>query len=184
MKRILLAGPAVEPVTLAEAKAHMRIDAADEDDLIGALVAAARVAAETEIRRVMIEQSWRAFIEIWPAPGIELPVQPALSVDAVRSIDADGAATVLDPGDYAFDAADGTVALKNAVAGTDHHEIDFRAGYGASGDDVPEPLRQAILMLATHWHEHRSAVGDSDAAANTPLAYRELIAPYRRMALC
>ena len=184
MKRILLAGPAVEPVTLAEAKAHMRIDAADEDDLIGALLAAARVAAETEIRRVMIEQSWRAFVEAWPASGIALPVQPALSVDAVRAIDTDGAATVLDPGDYAFDVADGTVALENAVAGTDHYEIDFKAGYGAAGDDVPQPLRQAILMLATHWHEHRSAVDDSNDATRTPLAYRELIAPYRRMALC
>ena len=184
MKRILLAGPATEPVTLAEAKAHMRIDATDEDDLIGALLAAARVAAEAEIRRVMIEQSWRAFVENWPASSLELPVQPALSVDAVRAIDDDGAATVLDPEDFAFDAADGTVELVNAVAGADHYEIDFKAGYGAAGSDVPAPLRQAILMLATHWYEHRSAVNDSDDATRTPLAYRELIAPFRRMALC
>ncbi len=60
MKRLLLEGPAVEPVTLAEAKAHVRVDADDEDDLLGALIVAARVSVETEIRRVMIEQSWRA----------------------------------------------------------------------------------------------------------------------------
>ena len=63
MKRILLEGPAVEPVLLAEAKAHLRIDGDDEDDLIGALIAAARVAVETEIRRVLIAQSWRAILE-------------------------------------------------------------------------------------------------------------------------
>ena len=83
MKRILLAGPAVEPVSLSDAKAHMRVDAADEDTLISTLIVAARVAAEAEIRRVMISQSWRAFIETWPADGVELPVQPMLSVEAV-----------------------------------------------------------------------------------------------------
>ncbi len=184
MKRILLAGPAVEPVSLSEAKAHMRVDMADEDTLIGTLIVAARVAAETEIRRVMISQSWRAFIEIWPAEGIGLPVQPALSVEAVRAIDGDGVATVLDSADYTFDVADGTVDLVNPIAGTAHYEVDFTAGYGATGTDVPEPLRQAILMLATHWFEHRSAVTDTDDGARTPLGYRELVAPYRRMTLC
>jgi len=184
MKRILLAGPAVEPVTLAEAKAHLRIDADDEDDLVGALIVAARVAAETEIRRVMIEQSWRAVVEGWPAAGVELPVQPALSVDAVRAVDADGAATPLDEEDYAFDISDGSVELINPVTGTKHYEIDFSAGYGVAGADVPQPLRQAILMLVTHWHEHRSAITDGENAAATPLGVRELIAPYRRTSLC
>ncbi|MGH6922550.1 MAG: head-tail connector protein [Propylenella sp.] len=184
MKRILLEGPVAEPVTLAEAKAHLRIDGDDEDDLIGALTVAARVATETEIRRVMIAQSWRAFVEVWPEEGIELPVQPALSVEAVRAIDTESMATLLDAEDHAFDIADGSVELKNPLVGTDHYEIDFLAGYGASSADVPQPLRQAILMLAAHWHEHRSAVSDGERAAATPLGYRELIQPYRKVALC
>ena len=48
------------------------------------------------------------------------------------------------------------------------YEIDFTAGYGSSGVDVPQPLRQAIRLLVTHWYEHRSAVGDNDDAAATP----------------
>lgn len=184
MKRILLAGPAVEPVNLADAKAHMRIDVAAEDDLVGTLIVAARVAAETDIRRVMIEQSWRAFVETWPADGTELPVQPALAVSAVRAVDADGGSTTLATEDYVFDIADGTIELVNPIAGTAHYEIDFTAGYGATGDDVPEPLKQAILLLAAHWYEHRSAVADDDTPRRTPLGYRELVAPYRRMVLC
>ena len=62
----------------------------------------------------------------------------------VRAVDADGAATTLDAADFAFEPADGTVTLVNAVSGTDHYEIDFTAGYGAAGADVPQPLRQAI----------------------------------------
>ena len=50
--------------------------------------------------------------------------------------------------------------------------------------DVPQPLRQAIRLLVTHWYENRSAVVLGDTAEATPLGYRELVAPYRRMALC
>ena len=110
MKRILLEGPAVEPVLLAEAKAHLRLDGNAEDDLVGALIAAARVAVETEIRRVLIAQEWRAIVDEWPADGVTLPIVPALSVEAVRAIDASGAATVLGAENYEFDPADFSVA--------------------------------------------------------------------------
>lgn len=184
IKRELLTGPAVEPVLLAEAKAHLRLDDSSEDDLIGALIAAARVAVETAIRGVMITQTWRACVADWPSAGVALPVVPASAVTAVRAIDAAGVATVLDSADYALDAVDGTVALINPAAGAARYEIDFTAGYGSSGVDVPQPLRQAIRLLVTHWYEHRSAVSDDDEGSTTPLGYQDLVAPYRRMTLC
>src|SRR5436190_4991877 len=127
MKRILLEGPAVEPVLLAEAKLHLRLDGEDEDVLIGALIAAARVAVETEIRRVLIAQRWRAITEGWPADGVTLPIQPALSVEAVRAIGASGATTELSADDFEFDVADFSVTL-DPVPGTVRYEIDFTAG--------------------------------------------------------
>jgi uncharacterized phiE125 gp8 family phage protein len=184
MNRILLEGPAVEPVLLAEAKAHLRLDGSAEDDLVGALIAAARVAVEMEIRRVLIEQRWRALVERWPSTGVILPVSPAIGVDEVRAIDRDGAATVLASEDYEFEAADGSVLLLEPVPEAVCYEIDFSAGYGSSGLDVPQPLRHAIRLLVTHWYEHRSAVIMGDAATAAPLGWRELVAPYRRMLLC
>ena len=70
------------------------------------------------------------------------------------------------------------------IAGASRYEIDFIAGYGSAGADVPQPLRQAIRLLVTHWFENRSAVVLGDDANATPLGYRELVAPYRRLALC
>jgi len=183
MKRMLIEGPAVEPILLAEAKAHLRLDDDGEDSLVGALIAAVRVAVETEIRRVLIAQEWRAIVEAWPEDGVTLPVLPALSVEAVRAIDAEGEATELGEDSFEFDPADYSVTI-DPVAGAARYEIDFTAGYGSSGVDVPQPLRQAIRLLVTHWYEHRSAVVLGDSAASTPLGYRELVAPYRKLALC
>jgi uncharacterized phiE125 gp8 family phage protein len=183
MKRMLIEGPAAEPVLVAEAKAHLRVDGDAEDDLIGALIAAARVAVETEIRRVLIAQSWRAFVETWPADGVILPVAPAMAVDEVRAIDAAGVTIVLEAEEYEFDPADGSVVI-DPVAAAVRYEIDFTAGYGTSGIDVPQPLRQAVRLLVTHWYENRSAVILGDNPAAMPLGFGELVAPYRRMALC
>ena len=183
MKRILLEGPAVEPVLVAEIKAHMRVGDDAEDELIGSLISAARVLVEAETRRALIEQRWRALFDVWPRAGIILPVVPAISVEVVCAIDADGGTAVLDEADYALEVADGSLRLDNRPAGAVRYEVDFTAGYGASGLDVPQTLRQAIRLLVTHWYEHRSAVmqGEGNAA---PLGWRDLVAPYRRLALC
>ena len=54
MSSILLDGPAVELVSLAEAKAHLRVEHGDDDDTIAALIAGARVHVEAQTRRALI----------------------------------------------------------------------------------------------------------------------------------
>jgi uncharacterized phiE125 gp8 family phage protein len=184
MKRILLEGPAFEPVLLAEAKSHLRLDGDAEDTLVAALIAAARVAVEVDIRRVLIAQRWRAVVESWPRDGIVLPVGPLLSVEGVRVIDGAGAVTLLGKADYHSEPTDGSVRLFASVPAAARTEIDFTAGYGMSGPDVPAPLRQAIRMLLTHWYEHRSCVVMGETSTATPHGFRELVTPYRRLALC
>jgi uncharacterized phiE125 gp8 family phage protein len=183
MKRILLAGPALEPVQLAEAKAHMRVDGSAEDDLVGALIAAARVAVETTTRRVLIAQSWRVVLDAWPEAGVVLPIQPVISVDVVRAVAESGATAVIPAEDYEVDATRTEVRLTGYHPAS-RYEIDFTAGYGASGLDAPQPLRLAIQMLVTHWYENRSGVTVGDIAGAMPAGFDALIAPYRRIALC
>lgn len=47
----LIAAPAIEPITLAEAKLFLRIEHDDEDTAIAALIAAARQHVEMATRR-------------------------------------------------------------------------------------------------------------------------------------
>jgi len=181
-KPILITPPAAEPVTLAEAKAHLRLEIDADDGLVAALIAAARSAVENETRRVLMAQTWRTAFSDWPEAGVALPVVPVLSVEAVRWLDDDGAATVLDEEDWLFDPGEERVRLLAAEPDAASFEIDFIAGYGETGGAAPAPLRQAILMLLAHWYEHRSAA-ISGALEVVPTGVRALIAPYRRMAL-
>ncbi len=191
MTKTLLSGPAVEPVTLADAKAHLRLDSSDEDVVVGAMIGAARVAVETDIRQVLIAQQWRVADTAWPADRrIALPVLPLIGVDAVRALDAAGAATAVPAGDYEVDAEAGSLTIKADAAAlapslsAGGYEVDFTAGFGAASTDVPAALRQAVLMLVTHWFEHRSAVVSGDGLAPTPAGVQTLTAPWRRVGLC
>jgi uncharacterized phiE125 gp8 family phage protein len=58
-------------------------------------------------------------------------------------------------------------------------EIDFSAGFGEAGADVPDLLKRAILLLVAHWFEFRAGFGPADQPASYPAGYERLIAGYR-----
>jgi uncharacterized phiE125 gp8 family phage protein len=76
MSAILLTAPAVEPVTLDEAKAYLRVEHSDDDDVIAALIAGSRIHVEAQPRRALITQSWRISADNWPEDG-RLAIRPA-----------------------------------------------------------------------------------------------------------
>lgn len=184
MTLILVTPPAAEPVTLAEAKTFLKIEHDDEDTLIGTLIAAARLHVEAATRRVLVLQSWRLVLDGWPPRRlVEVPLSPVASVDAITVYDGEGEPAVLDPAGYVADVTSsparilvrGTVAPEATFNGI---EIDLTAGYGET-DDVPAPLRQAVLQLAAHWYERREPVAFGGSAQPAPLGFEALIAPYR-----
>lgn len=191
MTAALITPPALEPVSLADAKAHLRLDTDDDDDLITAAIVAARVHVEALTRRALIEQGWRAYFDCWPRKRlVALPVAPLISVEAVTVYDDDGEATVVSSDDYEVDTVSvpGRLLLLTPVPATVKRaingiEIDLTAGYGASSVDVPSPLRQAIMMLVAHWYEHRGAVGHDLAGNTPPHGFHALISPYRVLSL-
>ncbi len=69
MPLILTAGPSVEPVSLAEAKAHCRVDGTAEDTLIASLIVAARMHVERALDAALIAQGWSLYLDGWPDRG-------------------------------------------------------------------------------------------------------------------
>lgn len=188
MALVLTSGPATEPVTVAEAKAHLRIDSAAEDLLLASLIITSRLQIEAGLGLALITQVWRETRDALPCNGvIELPLSPVKSVDLVRIVTADGTWSVLPPSAYDVDTASRPARVVRAATAVwpipgrvaNGVEITFTAGFGAHGGDVPAPLKQALLMLVAHWYEHRDPSEIGTAADGIPAQVSALIAPYK-----
>jgi len=191
MKPILIVAPAIEPVSLVEAKAWLRLDGSDEDDLVQALIVSARLTLEAYTRRFFVTQSWRLTVDAWPSSArdrasatIAIPLAPFQSVAAIRVFDAGGVAQLLPAATYrappANDCARIVFSSSPPAPGRqfDGIEIDIVVGYGVLALNTPESLRRAMLTLVSHWHEHRGD-GRADEAA-LPAAVAALAKPFRR----
>ena len=186
----LISPPALEPVSLDEAKAHLRLTGTEDDDYVAALIVAARLHVETSTRRVLIDQTWRIYRDDWPRDGlVELPVGPVRSVAEIVVYDADGEPTTLSSTAWALDAASQPARLKLLGTGPtpgrplNGIEIDVVAGYGASGLAVPQPLRLAIMMLVARWFENREGASFGVVPSTLADAFEAAIAPYRVLRL-
>ena len=188
MALVLTSGPASEPVTLAEAKTHLRVDGSAEDTLIASLIITSRLHIEAALGVALITQSWSYFLDAWPAGHqLSLPLRPVQSIAAVKLYAADESVITLAPDTYLLDGAATPARLVRrdnltwpkpgrTASGI---EIAFVAGYGASAAFVPAPIRQAILLLVAHWHEHREPVAIGAANASVPSTVSDLLHPYR-----
>lgn len=184
---IILVPPASEPLSLAEAKALLRVDHGDDDAVIAALIAAARGHVEALTRRALMLQTWRVVRDAWPADGrVMLRSGPLRAVTAARVFDAAGTAHAIDVQRFVVDVAADVIASPawalpapgRAVAGI---ELDVELGFGAQPEDVPAPLGQALRMILSHWYDNRGAV--ASGATLLPAGAGVLLAPYRTLSL-
>lgn len=188
MTSYLLAGPAEEPVTLAEAKAFLRLDDEAEDGLVSTLITAARLHVEGITGRALMAQSWRVVLDGWPVDrSVKLPVMPLVSVTAVTAYDADGVGHEVPLAQFWPES--GKLLLPMNVAGMPMLrerrgiEVDYVAGFGSEPGDVPADIRQALLALVGYWFEHRDAVIVAGSGAVVPSGFDRLVAPYRSVRL-
>lgn len=188
MGAILVQAPASEPVSLAEAKAQLRVAHGEDDQLIAALVTAARRVVEARTGLSLMAQDWLCLRDDWPPDGvIALPVAPVRAVDEVGVFGEDDVTAVIDPAHYILDAASrpARVLLRGSRQwprpGRALNGIGIRvaAGFGAAPQDVPQPLRQAVLLLVAHFYAQR---GD-EPGRGLPLNLAALLDPYRMVRL-
>ncbi|MEL7544087.1 MAG: head-tail connector protein [Pseudomonadota bacterium] len=189
MAMLLVDAPAREPLTVAEAKLHLRLDTDDDDALIASLIGAARMHLERLLGRAFISQTWLETRDCWPSHSapVLLARAPVQDIVEVRIVDREGSATVLPEEDYFLDAVSAPSRLARLASGVwpppgrgiNGIEIEFVAGFGDDVDDVPAPLRQALLMLVCDWYETRQPVDFSSAVSALPAAVAGLVAPWR-----
>jgi uncharacterized phiE125 gp8 family phage protein len=177
--------PAAEPVTLAELKAHLRLEHDSEDTLLDGLNRAAREDLERTTGLALIDQNWRLVLDKWPRDGcVAVMLHPIREILSVTAYGSEGEASVIDPASYQADTVsrparlhfDGPPGALRALNGI---EIDFAAGFGEAGTDVPDLLRRAIVLLVAHWYEFRASYGPGDQPVSYPDGYERMISSYR-----
>jgi uncharacterized phiE125 gp8 family phage protein len=160
--------PVLEPVTTAEAKAHLRVDGSDDDTYIGTLITAAREFCEAYTRRAFITQTITMYLPQFPLTRvIELPKPQLQSVTSLKYYDEDDAQQTWSSSNYRVDATGyvGRVTLKEGISWpdtiTDRQDcvqIAYVAGYGTAQSTVPTAIKQAMLLLIGHWYRTRESV--------------------------
>jgi hypothetical protein len=197
-----LTPPAVEPITLAEAKLALRVDHDEENADITRLIVAARELLELRASRTFVITSYSLALAGFPAGGgyfhrgrradpsqwfcggapIQLPRPPLVSVQAVRYLDTAGASHTLSPSLYrVLPGSPGILApaigaaWPVTAAAPGALVIEYTAGYGAAAASVPERFRRAVHLCVGAWYENREDVITGTIVTSLPLGVAALI---------
>ena len=165
-------------MTLAELKSNARVDISADDAELTRLGKEAREDLEDATGRAFVTQTWVTTLNRFPVAGcgvnreIELRVCPVASVTSIVYLAPDGTPTTLATSVYDVDTKHepALITLKNGqtwpvtLVQARAVTITFIAGYGAAAD-VPNKIKRAIKMRATHWYNYRGIATDAKAAA-------------------
>jgi uncharacterized phiE125 gp8 family phage protein len=191
----LITPPTVEPLTLAEVKAHLRVDHTDEDSIIALYLQAARMNLEGPegfLGRAIVTQVWELVIDAFPESEIKIPLPPLQTVDSIRYDDPAGDEQIVDTTDYWVDNVSEpgwvvpTTMWPTPLDAVNAVRIRFTAGYPpdtASPPDlttnIPFDIKAGILLHVGSMYEHREQVVVGVAATSLPWGAENLLRPRR-----
>jgi uncharacterized phiE125 gp8 family phage protein len=164
--------PSVEPVTLAEAKLHLRVDHTDDDTLIGLYIEGARQFTEKFTARALVTQTWELVIDQFPLSEIMIPLPPLQSVTSIKYDAPNGVEQTLATTGYDVDTASqpgwvvpATSGWPSTIDAINAVRIQFVAGYSPTTDsppdlvaNIPSNLKTAILLHAANLYANRESV--------------------------
>lgn len=178
----LVTPPALEPVTLSQAKTHLRVDFDDDDAAIAMFISAARERVEDITYSRLITQTllltqdafpWAGYVSVWPSPwqgllgnAIELLNPPVQSITQVQYVDTNNVTQTLAGSALRLDSSSKPTRLSPAPGTmwpitapiTAAVATMFVAGYGATGDFVPPRFIEAIKLLCGHYYLNREEI--------------------------
>lgn len=180
---VRVTAPSASPISLAEAKAQMRVEGNDEDTIIQRLIdaAVAFVDVQGALGFAMITQTWGQWVG--PNPGtVMLSLGPVQSVSAIKYYDINGTLQTATLADFNVFGTPNriTVSPKTGYAWPvtqtrdDAIKIEYVIGYGATSASVPQTVRHALMMLVAHWYENRETSAEK-SMTEVPYGFHEMI---------
>lgn len=183
---VVAAHPAVEPVSLGEAKAHLGIlpDQTDDDGMIQAMVSTSRRLIERRLGLALATQQLRCRYDSTDGDGwfrhgqlgpavLRLPVGPVLAGEEyAEALDVDGVA--VSSSTYDVDADSSSIRFSTVPDISDEATLTITYWAGPTGPLAPQ-LRSALLLYVGHLYANREAAG-SGPVSEVPMAFETLLA--------
>ena len=181
----IITAPSEEPVSLADAQHHCRVDGSDDDTLLNMLIAAAREQAEHETGRALCTQTRELVLDGFPEAFV-LRGSPIMSLVHLKFIDEAGVEQTLDPQDMQLDndsepgylvpaygkAWPACRAIPNSV------RVRYTCGYGAASA-VPKSIKHWILLAVGAWYAQRETFIAGQVSELPDRFWHRLLDPYR-----
>lgn len=195
MNRSLVTAATEYPVTLAEAKLHLRVSDSytEEDSLIAKLIASATHQAETFAARSFVTKTWDLRLDLGDTPCgsmsvLVMPAPPLQSVTSITYVDTSGVSQTWGSGNYVVDSKSEPGRVMPAYgqswpATRDHINVmtvRFVAGYGGA-QQVPQPIKQAILLIVGELYERRENAIAGVPINTVPMSAEALLWPFRML---
>lgn len=182
----LKTAPSVEPVTLAEAKLHCKVDSTDDDALITGLIVSARQQAEHLSGRALVTQEWELSLDRFPADSLEIPRPTLQSIASITYLDGDGARQTLASTEYQ-EIVDELIGRVIPAYGKSWPScrvqpgsvvVTFTAGYGLAVS-VPSNIKSWMLLAIATLYAQREAVIIGAVGELPREFFSGLLDPYR-----
>lgn len=198
----LVTPPAEEPVSLVEAKLHLRVDSVEDDSLISALIEAARQAAETITGRQFVTARWKLVLDGFPGPdgmgvptgrsfslpghALLLPKCPVQSVVSIDYLDLGGVLQTMPSTDYTADLACEPARITPvfgqlwplALPQIGAVGVTFDAGFGPAAS-VPAGIKSWIKLRVGSLYAYREEVAAGQGSISMLPFVDGLLDPYR-----
>jgi len=175
--------PPTEPVTLAEARLHLRVTDTSEDALITSLITAARIYCEHYTQRAIGSQTLELALDEFPDGSIELPMSPVTAITSVKYIDEAGTEQTISSANYTLDDYSHTHWVVPAVnyvwpmpiCGANVVKVRYVAGAATT----PAPVLAAMKLIVGHLFENREQSIVGLTINELPMGVMSLLDTYR-----
>ena len=173
----------------ADAKHWLRVDVDADDALIDDLVLAVGLRMEENMSRALLEQEWAVAFDSFPSGSIiDIPRPPLISIESFQYTLEDGTVEAVDSDIYVVDtnSEPGRIALKSdeqwptddliPIGGV---VINFKAGYGATADAIPDDLMRAFRGILTAFYDERTPKPEFHKDVSLPWTIQSVLSTYR-----
>ena len=178
---------AVNPLfTTSEAKDFLKVDTTADDTLIDSLIKAATQSCQIFTNRYFLDTTVTQYSDNW-FEFYRLYKSPVISITHVKYYDTNDTLQTLASSNYILDnisqparigiSVDGT--LPNLADRINAVEVKYTVGYGELSSEVPEGIKQAVLITIGNWYENRQTVITGRTATELPLSSQYLLEQYK-----